>query len=382
MLNFRERKAARGNIYLSRAPEPRQHRKGWNSVARHYGIAVLFVTLALLIWWPIEHWLKPASLALPMQFLLMLSAVTAAGILGGLGPSLLAAALGTLAGKYIVHDPHPQNNELCLLMGAGLLLSLMAAWLHRALRRAESGEITNLQLEQQLLETSDSERQTIGHDLHDGLGQQLTGISLLSKVLTHRLQVSQHPSAGQSAEISMLVNDCIGWTRDLARLLSPVALERDGFMVAVKHMTVNSHRLLGVEAQFQTNDEELVLDQTTSLHLYRVIQEAMNNAVRHGKAKMILVTVMRQEDILALTVTDDGCGLSARTALHPGIGLRIMQYRARMLGATLTASRTSPTGGTTVTCILKMPADRKVSVNQDEVHADGQIPQASRFAGR
>ncbi|HWP39650.1 MAG TPA: sensor histidine kinase, partial [Tepidisphaeraceae bacterium] len=232
-----------------------------------------------------------------------------------------------------------------------LLVSAVGGILRSTRLKARQRLQANLRLEQQVLEISDDERRRIGHDLHDGLGQHLTGISLLSETMAQQLRAGRRPDPASVETITRLVSQAVGITRDLAKSLWPVTLERDGLVAAVEELADMTSALFNINCTADFDEPQLVLDRARAQHLYRIIQEAVNNSIRHGKAHNVRITLRRpQRDLLAVTIVDDGSGLSSKTTANPGLGLQIMQYRARMLGASLTVERASEAGGTIVTC--------------------------------
>ena len=325
-----------------------------------YGAPVLVVGVAVML-----RVALASVIPLRSPFLLLFAAIMVSAAYGGLGPGILATVLAALASDFFVtgfpvrlQDFHiPDGAQLSLFFVEGLFLSLLGAMLHRARRRALSADAAARRLEQTILEISEGERRRIGHDLHDGLGQHLTGIALLAKALKQRLAGAKPAEAEQAAKIAQLVNESIGWTRDLARGLSPVTLDTEGLAPALEELAVNASNLLGIKCTCAYDGEEFAIDGERALHLYRIAQEAINNSVKHGKGRNIRVGLARQGGTITMTVRDDGVGLSAKTLVNPGIGLQIMQYRARMIGAALTVTRAASSGGTLVTCSL--PADDK-----------------------
>jgi signal transduction histidine kinase len=288
-------------------------------------------------------------------FLLLFAAIMVSAAYGGLGPGVLATVLATLASEFpfrLSPFPIPDVAQLGVFFVEGLFLSILGAMLHRARRRAESADAASRKLEQKILEISEGERRRIGHDLHDGLGQHLTGIALLAKALKQRLAGMKLAEAEQAARIAQLVNESIGWTRDLARGLSPVTLDTEGLPPALEELAVNASNLLHIKCTCHYDGDEFAIDGEHALHLYRIAQEAINNSVKHGKATSVQVGLASRGGRITMTVRDDGSGLSAKTLVEPGIGLQIMQYRARMIGATISVARAAPPGGTLVTCTL------------------------------
>jgi len=300
-------------------------------------------------------------------FLLLFAAIAVSASYDGLGPGILATALAALASDFFViglplkwSDFHiPDQGQLALFVAEGLILSTLGAMLHHARDRAVSADRSARKLEQKILEISEGERRRIGHDLHDGLGQLLTGIALQSGGLRRRLSASgSKTEAEQAAKITALVNESIGWTRDLARGLSPVTLDSEGLAPALEELSANASKLLGVDCVCECDGSEFALDGEAALHLYRIAQEAVNNSVKHGKAAKIRIGLRTADRHLDLTIVDDGRGISGKTLQQPGIGLQIMRYRARMIGAEVSIARLGSEGGTVVTCSLPAGIER------------------------
>lgn len=209
------------------------------------------------------------------------------------------------------------------------------------------------QLEQAILATSGREQRRIGQDLHDGLGQHLTGIAFLSKVHEQQLAERCLPEAADAAKIVRLVNEAIHKTRQLARGLLPVLSDSDGLMSALQQWASEVEELFHIDCRFECEDPVLDLDETCATHLYHVAQEAAHNAIRHGRATHIVIGLSAGEEEGALSVLDNGCGIQQSRTNEPGIGLRIMKYRAGIVGGAL---RVEPAAdrGTLVTCTFSM----------------------------
>ncbi len=205
------------------------------------------------------------------------------------------------------------------------------------------------QLEKEILEISDREQRRIGYDLHDGLCQQLAGIELMSQVLEQRLGRRSKTAAAQVGAIGQNVRAAIAQTRSLARGLSPVTLESEGLMSALAELAVNTQKLFPVACQFACDPPVLLPDLAAASNLYRIAQEAVSNAIKHGRAKNIVISLATERGRVVLRVTDNGTGFPAKTSKPPGMGLRIMQSRAGMIGGTLVIER-SASGGVRVTC--------------------------------
>ncbi len=223
-------------------------------------------------------------------------------------------------------------------------------------RRLFSGIVRDVserrQLEQEILNTTEQERQRIGQDLHDGLGQMLTGIGLITKNLVGRLRSKGVPEAKEMEEVCDLIGDADEFARSLARGLIPVELDADGLASAFRRLVINARRLFDIECTFEQMGGHPEIDNAIATHLYRIAQEALSNAVRHAQASQFKIALATGEDQIRLRLTDDGKGISEDIGDdHPGMGIRIMRYRARIIGATLEI-RGRTEGGTTVVCTL------------------------------
>lgn len=220
-------------------------------------------------------------------------------------------------------------------------------------------------LEQRLLEISDEERRRIGQDLHDGLGQMLTGIGLIGQNLARRMEADGHEMSAEVREITDLVKESDQYARALARGLVPVELEANGLSAALRRLSDNARRLFNVECRFEeVSGEALIDDNTAATHFYRIAQEAVSNAVKHGKASEIVMTLASSKDHVRLRVKDDGIGFPTNLAKERGMGVNIMHYRARIIGGVLDIRR-DPAGGTILTCT--MPTSRARTPQTDPV---------------
>ena len=241
------------------------------------------------------------------------------------------------------------------------------------------------ELERTLLSISEREQTRIGQDLHDGLGQHLAGIELMSQVLEQNLSTKKlKTEAARAADIARHVRDAISQTRSLARGLSPFVLESEGLLSALKELAERTATVFRVACEFHCAAAPKIAEAAAN-HLYRIAQESVSNAIKHGKAKRISIELVAQnselvgrgvggrmpmsEPQLVLTIKDDGVGMPALLPKNRGIGLRIMQYRADMLGGTLTAER-DPAGGTIVRCILNLPGGTSYTSPRDASQKD------------
>jgi PAS domain S-box-containing protein len=206
-------------------------------------------------------------------------------------------------------------------------------------------------LEKTILEISAREQRRIGQDLHDGLGQHLTGIAFMSKVQEQKLMEKGLPEAADAAKIVNLVNEAIHKTRELARGLLPVVSDAQGLMSALQQLAGEVEDLFAIRCRFQCLTPVLIHDDTVATHLYYVAREAVNNAIKHGRARQIVIRLAALQQQGALTIQDDGCGIGSTIPGNKGMGLHLMNYRARMIGGSLEVQR-AVAGGTMVTCLF------------------------------
>jgi PAS domain S-box-containing protein len=204
-------------------------------------------------------------------------------------------------------------------------------------------------LEEAILNISATEQRRIAQDLHDGLGQHLTGIAFMSKVLEEKLSDRSLPEAVEAAKIVRMVNQAIDNTRELARGLHPVPAEPLGLMSALKRWASEVEELFHIRCRFQCPKPLAIRDANLATHLYRIAQEAVHNAIRHGKSGNIVVSLSGKNGTGTLTIQDDGDGFQKKQEGHPGVGLSIMNYRADLVGGSLKV-QPNDDRGVTVTC--------------------------------
>ncbi len=218
-------------------------------------------------------------------------------------------------------------------------------------------------LEQAILEISAEEQRRIGQDLHDGLGQHLTGIAFMSKVQQQRLEAKGLPEAAEASRIVGLVNEAIHKTRQLAHGLIPVVADARGLMSALKKWSDEIEELFQVSCCVQVEEPVLIYDSFVSNHLYRIAQEAVNNAINHGHAKHITVSLSASGGEGVLKIENDGLNMPGKP-LNTGMGIQIMNYRARMVGGHLEIGN-GDEHGVTVTCFFPLKDAGQVRAAHD-----------------
>jgi PAS domain S-box-containing protein len=209
-------------------------------------------------------------------------------------------------------------------------------------------------LEGELARLVEAERRHLGMELHDNLCQQIAATGMLTATLVNRLRQEHSPLTDTASHIVASLKQAGDDAHALARGLQPVQVEADGLMMALDGLVKRTREMQNVACAFECAASVPVENNTIATHLFRIAQEAINNAIKHGKARHIDVTLTNQ-DAVTLTIFDDGVGIPPEKRRAPGSGLRIMAYRARIIGGTLSVEP-APAGGTLVRCSLKAGA--------------------------
>lgn len=208
------------------------------------------------------------------------------------------------------------------------------------------------QLEHDIVEVSEYEQQRIGQDLHDGICQQLAAIGCAQRLLAEDLQEQNSPFADDALLIEESIRNAVIDTRNLARGIFPVHVDRSGLSVSLAELAQMTMRLTGVEITVEEKAEVHVTDPDVSMHLYRIAQEAVANAIKHGAATRIKLSIENNAELLVLRIEDNGTGIADQNdGSKEGMGLRTMRYRAEGMGARLVLD-SPPGGGTTISCTL------------------------------
>ncbi len=206
-------------------------------------------------------------------------------------------------------------------------------------------------LEKAVLEATGREQRRIGQDLHDGLGQHLAGVLFMSKVLQDQLSARSAAEAAEGAQILQLIRQAIDQVRMLARGLNPVNLKEQGLLSSLKELAGGVENLFGIACIVEGDEDIVIQDDTIATHLYRIAQEAVNNAIKHGKAKNVFINLAAAHGNVTLTVEDNGSGFPEELGKRKGMGLKIMGYRANMIRGFLQL-QPAPDGGSIVRCTI------------------------------
>jgi PAS domain S-box-containing protein len=255
--------------------------------------------------------------------------------------------LGTLA----IYSDQPdafQREEAALLLN----LASDIAYGLVALRTRADGE----RLQRELLEVSEREQRRIAQDLHDGLCQQLIGASFLAGGLQRRMAERGDPGAPELQRISDTLRTAAADARGLAHGLHPVDSAPRALMKALENFAQITSRMFGIECVFECPRPVLIRRRAAASHLYRIAQEAVGNAIKHGASTRVVIRLRNAgRGRVVLAIRDNGAGIPARLpAGSKGMGLQIMRYRAGMCGGVLDVRRSTPRG-TLITCRLPAP---------------------------
>ena len=205
-----------------------------------------------------------------------------------------------------------------------------------------------VELEREVLQVSEREQRRIAQDLHDGLGQLLAGTAHKTNSLQKDLAAKSPPEARQMRRILKLIYEAIAQARSLSHGLLPVEPESNGLMVALKSLARRTQSLFQIQCRFACRQPVLIADNAVATHLYRIAQEAVTNAIKHGKPGRIDISLTGTPERIQLAIKDNGAGMPPRPGRKPGMGLRIMRYRADVIGGSLSVQNGAGGGGAVV----------------------------------
>ncbi|MCX6900159.1 MAG: CHASE3 domain-containing protein [Verrucomicrobia bacterium] len=250
--------------------------------------------------------------------------------------------------KEIEQDSILLANGLIILGGvlAMIIVAFASVILRQDIRERE-------QMERAILEIGDRKQQQMGHDLHDSVCQELAGIAFMGQVIGRKLAANAPAEAAEVAKMTELVGKAAKHARSLARGLQPVEMESNGLMVALGEMAQNTRDLFQVECKFECEGDVLIGDNVMAVHLYRIAQEAVHNAIRHGGAKNVVIRLRASKGAGTLEIRDDGKGMPDVLPEQKGMGIETMRYRAEVIAGTLEFRR-APMRGTMVKCTFKL----------------------------
>lgn len=214
-------------------------------------------------------------------------------------------------------------------------------------------------LEREIISISEREQERIGQDLHDGICQTLAALSCSAASLKSDLEGRHLAAEARVADdLAGFLRDAVVQTRNLARGLVPVQMDEAGLESALEELTSSATRLLGIRCVYESGGAPVIRDNVVAMHLYRIAQEAINNATKHGRAASVLVSLVEDEKATTLRIADDGAGISKTAAESNGMGLGLMSYRARLVGGELKIEE-PPSGGTVISCEIAWQGEER-----------------------
>jgi signal transduction histidine kinase len=273
------------------------------------------------------------------------------------------AGVVSLTADWLTGDPDlkgwTQPWEIARHLGSGLAVAFVGSAL-RTKHEIATARIALLErsqrLEREIVSISEAEQRRIGQDLHDGLCQHLAALSCAATSLRDDLkELHLRPEAATADDLAAQLREAVVQTRDLAHGLAPAHVSQVGIVLALQSLAQTVSRLQEIDCTFAGPDRLDCCDQATAIHLYRIAQEAINNATRHGRARNIGMTLSSVDDLITLRIADDGIGMGGNSL--PGMGLAVMRYRARLNGGELRVEHPL-SGGTIILCTAraKLPA--------------------------
>jgi signal transduction histidine kinase len=212
-------------------------------------------------------------------------------------------------------------------------------------------------LEDELLEITEKERRRIGLDLHDDLGQQLAGLALMTKGLQLKLAKRRARETSDAAKVHTLVQQAMDHTRGLARDLATLDLKEDDLPAALDGLARHAAEMFKISCQFKAEGSFPIVEANIASQLYKIAQEAVTNAIKHAKAKTVGISLANGSGAIILTVHNDGLPFPNLKVPSTGMGLRIMNYRASLIGASLEIKGAGPRG-TRVICSVPLEAKK------------------------
>ena len=230
------------------------------------------------------------------------------------------------------------------------------AELQTANAKLQSAIAERQRLEYELLEIAEKERRRIGLDLHDDLGQQLSGLALMTKGLELKLTRRGAPEAAEAANIHNLIQQAINHARDLAHDLAALDYQEEDLPAALDGLARNASKLFKISCRFERDGALPALESRVAAQLFKIAQEAVTNAMKHGQARRVGIYLALDSDRMVLSIDNDGVPFPGLNDSTTGMGLKIMHYRAGLIGASLEFKRDGSPGARIV---CSVPLDRK-----------------------
>ena len=321
-----------------------------NSWLWRYGVAVLATGVVTAVTILLHSYLSHGVMAL------FFASVMVSAWYGGLGPGLLASVLSSLACQFFFFPPIysldvESSDDIAQIVVFGIVTVLITTLTHSQ-KKSLVALVESKKRLQEYAESVWEQHRRFSSELHDSLGQELTGMGFLSKSLVQSMQGTE--GAAKAEQVKLSVERALEQIRGLAKGVMPVEREPDGLTSALEQLARNVSSLYNIPCTFVRPGPVLLDDHTSASQLFRIAQEAVTNAMKHARARSVIVSLEKNEEGINLTVADDGVGMPQLSEkAGKGSGLSIMKYRAEALGAAFGVEK-NPPGGTIVRCFLPL----------------------------
>ncbi|HWY62437.1 MAG TPA: ATP-binding protein [Rhizomicrobium sp.] len=325
----------------------------WQLAAACYGISMLVVIIQL-----IGHATLTVLYAIPIAilawyagalpaFLLSIATILVTSVVNyylGVFPSTMATVLETIRLVFFVFLSH-----------AIPAFRTLQSHLHSVAKDRDvalANEVASRRkLEQEMLDSAERKQRGIGQDMHDGLSQHLIATAMISYAHAQRLSVSRSEEAENAHRIVDLVEQAITLARAISEALHPIEMSGNDLMSALEKFAFTTSELFGIQCRFECLVPVIVDGPSTAEHLFRITQEGVSNAIRHGHATKVDISLQEIDTSILLSVSDNGIGLPDALPDRKGMGLQIMAARSQFIGGQFALSR-KVSGGTNLTCLV------------------------------
>ena len=329
------------------------HLPKWQLTAACYGISMLVVivqligTVPLTVFYAIPifilAWYAGSMAALLLSVVTMLVSVSV-NYFSGVLPNIMAVLVGLIRFGFYVFV------SLAIPAFRDLQVRLNSLANERALALAYEVSARR-KLEQEMLDSAERKQRGIGRDMHDGLSQHLIATAMISYAHAQRLSVGRSDEAENAHKIVELVEQAITLARAISEALHPIEMSGNDLMSALEKFAFTTSELFGIQCRFECLVPVIVDGPSTAEHLFRITQEGVSNAIRHGRATKVDISLQEIDTRIVLSVSDNGVGLPDSLSDRKGMGLQIMVARSQFIGGQFSLSRRS-SGGTNLTCLV------------------------------
>jgi len=206
-------------------------------------------------------------------------------------------------------------------------------------------------LESRIIKISEEERQHIGNDLHDNLGPHFVGVQFMLKLLREKINKKNLPNIEEVDEIYNLIAEGINHIRKITKGLKPVDIQPESLGLALKELAFKTEKRFKISCNFKYDDTISIDNNITTTHIYYIIQEAINNSIKHASPKNIKISMLKEKNKIIISIEDDGTGISEKHKDSDGMGINIMEYRANIINGSLKILK-NKNSGTTVQCSI------------------------------